>query len=120
MDPGGISTLSEDDLAAGLRAGDPQVFESIVRQQGPRLLSTTRRILGNDDDAREAVQEAFISAFRARAQFHGDAKLSTWLHRIAVNAALTRLRTRQRRPEESIEDLLPRFLPNGHYAEHFT
>lgn len=112
------SPAPEDaELVSGLRSGDPQTFETIVRQYGPRLLSTTRRILNNDEDARDAVQEAFISAFRARAQFAGDAKISTWLHRIAVNAALTKLRTRQRKSEDPLDDLLPQFQPNGHYAE---
>jgi RNA polymerase sigma-70 factor (ECF subfamily) len=109
--------IDEAELVTGLRAGDPKTFEQIVRQYGPRLLSTTRRILNNDEDARDAVQDAFISAFRARAQFAGDAKISTWLHRIAVNAALTRLRSRQRKAEDALDDLLPQFQPNGHYAE---
>jgi len=112
--------LDDTAVVSGLRAGDPQTFESIVRQEGPRLLSTTRRILGDEDEAREAVQDAFISAFRARSQFNAEARISTWLHRIAVNAALTRLRSRRRRAEESLEDLLPRFLPDGRHVEHFT
>jgi RNA polymerase sigma-70 factor (ECF subfamily) len=107
-------------LVDGLRAGDPATFETLMRQHGPRLLSTTRRILGNDDDAREAVQDAFISAFRARQQFGAASRISTWLHRIAVNAALNKLRTRKRRPEDSLDELLPRFLPNGHHAERLT
>ena len=119
MDPQAAVAPDEESLVKGLRAGDPETFETLVRHQGPRLLSTTRRILANDEEAREAVQEAFISAFRAREQFSGDSRVSTWLHRIAVNAALNRIRTRKRRPEDSIEDLLPRFLPNGHHAEHF-
>jgi RNA polymerase sigma-70 factor, ECF subfamily len=119
MDPG-AATHEDADLVAGLRAGDSEVFEALVRGQGPRMLSTTRRILGNDEEAREAVQEAFISAFRARSQFNADARISTWLHRIAVNAALSRLRNRRRHPEESLEDLLPRYLPNGHHVQHFT
>ena len=114
------SAPTDDELVEGLRAGDPQVFETLVRGQGPRLLSVTRRILKDDEDARDAVQDAFVSAFRAREQFHADSRISTWLHRIAVNAALTRLRARRRRPEESLDDLLPRFLPNGHHVEHFT
>ena len=108
------------EMVAGLRAGDPQVFEALVRGQGPRLLSATRRILGDDEDAREAVQDAFLSAYRARHQFNADARISTWLYRIAVNAALTRLRSKRRHPEESLEDLLPRFLPDGHHVEHFA
>jgi RNA polymerase sigma-70 factor (ECF subfamily) len=103
-----------------LRAGDPQAFEQLVRHDTPRLLAVTRRILKDDDEAREAVQQAFIAAYRSREQFHGDARPSTWLHRIAVNKALDLLRARQRRPEESIDDLLPRFLPDGHHTERFA
>jgi RNA polymerase sigma-70 factor (ECF subfamily) len=119
MDPA-TSAAADQDLVDGLRAGDPRVFEALVRGQGPRLLSVTRRILKDEEDARDAVQDAFVSAFRARNQFNADSRVSTWLHRIAVNAALTRLRSRRRRPEESLDDLLPRFLPNGHHVEHFT
>jgi RNA polymerase sigma-70 factor (ECF subfamily) len=110
---------SEAQLADSMRHGDPRAFETLLRTYGPRLLSTARRILMNDEDAREAVQEAFINAYRARERFHGEARLSTWLHRITVNAALTKLRTRRRRSEESIEDLLPRFLPTGQHTEVF-
>lgn len=117
MEPVESPAPEDAELVSGLRAGDPRVFELMVRQYGPRLLSTTRRILNNDEDARDAVQDAFISAFRARAQFAGDSKISTWLHRIAVNAALTRLRSRQRKSEDALDDLLPQFQPNGHYAE---
>jgi RNA polymerase sigma-70 factor (ECF subfamily) len=116
----GAAPVDDASSVEGLRAGDPAVFEAIVRTEGPRLLSVTRRILNNDDDAREAVQEAFISAYRAREQFHAESRISTWLHRIAVNAALSRLRSRRRRPEESLDELLPRFLPNGHHAERFA
>ncbi len=112
--------MEERELADGLRRGDQAAFETLVRSEAGRLLAVTRRILPNEEDAREAVQEAFISAYKAREQFSGDAKVSTWLHRIAVNAALSKLRSQKRRPEESIEDLLPRFLPNGHYAKAFT
>jgi RNA polymerase sigma-70 factor (ECF subfamily) len=107
------------EVVAGLRAGDNRTFDALIRQHGGRLLSVARRILGNDEDAREAVQEAFVAAFRARQQFHGDARISTWLHRIAVNAALMRLRSKKRRPEDSIDDLLPSFQADGHHAEQF-
>jgi RNA polymerase sigma-70 factor (ECF subfamily) len=110
----------ETRLVEGVQKGDAQAFETLVRTYGPRLTAVARRILRDDDQAREAVQEAFISAYRSRAQFQGDAKLSTWLHRIAVNAALQRIRSARRRPEEPIEDLLPRFLPDGHHVEHFV
>lgn len=114
--PGGDQPLDEEALARGLQTGDAATFETLVRTYGGRLLTVARRILGNDEDARDAVQDAFVSAFRARAQFSGASRVSTWLHRIAVNAALMKLRTRRRRPEEPIDDLLPAFKPNGHHA----
>jgi RNA polymerase sigma-70 factor (ECF subfamily) len=63
-----------------------------------------RRFLHNDEDARDTVQDAFLSAFRCISRFERRAQLSTWLHRIVVNAALMKLRTRRRRPEELIDD----------------
>ncbi|MGH7950011.1 MAG: sigma-70 family RNA polymerase sigma factor [Candidatus Binataceae bacterium] len=100
-------------LIAQLRAGDDQAFETLVRKFGARMLATARRYLPNEQDARDAVQEAFISAFNAIGRFHGDSMLSTWLHRIVVNAALMQIRYKRRRPEESIDDLLPNFNEHG-------
>ena len=107
----------EADLVARLRAGSDAAYEELVRAQGARLLAVARRLLRSEEDARDAVQDAFISAFRAIDRFEGGSRLSTWLHRIVVNAALMKLRSQQRKPETSIEDLLPRFLEDGHFAE---
>jgi|SRR5581483_3788893 len=101
-------------LLKGLRAGEQAAYETLVRTYSGRLLAVTRRYLHNDDDARDALQDAFLSAFRGLQTFIEGSLLSTWLHRIAINAALMKLRTRKRRPEEPIEDLLPRFLEDGH------
>jgi len=106
----------EQALVARLRAGDEAAYEELVRAHGGRLLAVAWRFLRNDDDARDAVQDAFLSAFRALDRFEGGAKLSTWLHRITVNAALMTLRTRRRKPEGSIDELLPGFLEDGHMA----
>ena len=111
---------AEQALPDALRAGDPDAFEDLVRRNTSRLLSVTRRILRSDDEAREAVQQAFVAAYKSREQFHGDSQPSTWLHRIAVNKALDLMRARERRHEESIEDLLPHFLPDGHHTERFA
>ncbi|MCI0409902.1 MAG: sigma-70 family RNA polymerase sigma factor, partial [Acidobacteria bacterium] len=92
-------------------------YEELVRLHTGRLLAVARRFVRNPEDAQDVVQEAFISAFRSLDRFEGTAQLSTWLHRIVVNAALMRLRSRRRAPEESIEELLPKFLENGHAAE---
>ena len=88
-----------------------------MRSHGGRMLAVSRRFLRSEDDARDAVQDAFLNAFRSIDHFEGNARLSTWLHRIVVNAALMKLRTRRRRPEHSIEELLPGFLEDGHLAE---
>lgn len=106
----------EAELVKRLRAGDEAAFESLVRQFGGRMLAVARRLLNSESDAQDAVQDAFSSVFRAIGGFSGDSQLGTWLHRIVVNAALMRLRSRQRRHEQSIEPLLPTFLEDGHQA----
>jgi RNA polymerase sigma-70 factor, ECF subfamily len=112
-----LDSPADATIVARLKAGDLQTFETIVRRYSGRLLATARRLLGNDPDAQDAVQETFISAFNSIASFRGDARLSTWLHRIAVNAALVQLRHRRRWTEVPIDDLLPRFEANGCWAE---
>jgi len=109
--------LDETALLARLRAGEEAAYETLVRAFGGRLLAAARRMLGNEEDARDAVQEAFLSAFRGLDRFEGEARLSTWLHRIVLNASLMRLRQQRRRPEVPIDDLLPRFLEDGHAAD---
>ncbi|HJU43602.1 MAG TPA: sigma-70 family RNA polymerase sigma factor [Vicinamibacterales bacterium] len=117
----GSATPVDDEttLIAQLRAGDETAFEQVVRQYGGRLLAVARRIVGTEEDARDVVQDAFLNAFRSLDRFEGNAKLSTWLHRIAVNAALMKLRTRKRKPEQPIDGLLPGFLDDGHFEERF-
>ena len=110
----------EQTLLDGLRRGDADAFETLVRTYTPRLLAVARRMLGNDEDAHDAVQDGFFNAFRAMDRFEGQSKLSTWLHWIVVNSALMKLRTRRRKPEESLEPLLPAFAENGHHAEQFS
>jgi len=107
----------EQMLVMRLKAGDADAFEEMVRTLGGRLLAVARRFLKDEEAARDAVQDAFLSAFRAIQGFDGHSQLSTWLHRIVVNAALMRVRVRERRPEQSIEALLPRFAEDGHHAE---
>lgn len=115
----GESTMAEADrddeaFVDALRRGDREAFARLVDEQSPRMLAVARRYLRDEDEARDVVQEAFVSAFRGIAAFAAGSRLSTWLHRITVNAALMRLRSRGRRPETSIEELLPRFAEDGH------
>jgi RNA polymerase sigma-70 factor (ECF subfamily) len=106
--------LDEEALLVRLRAGDDAAYAVLVRAHAGRLLAVARRMLRSDDDARDALQEAFLQAFRGIGKFEGEARLSTWLHRIVVNACLMRLRSRSRKPEQPIEELLPRFYEDGH------
>jgi RNA polymerase sigma-70 factor, ECF subfamily len=101
-------------LVSRLQRGDEAAFEELVRSHGGRLLSVARRFLGASEDAQDAVQESFIRAFKAIHTFEERAQLHTWLHRILVNTALMKLRQRRRKPEESIDDLLPTFAADGH------
>jgi RNA polymerase sigma-70 factor (ECF subfamily) len=74
--------------------GDALAFESILRRHDRLLFRTARSILRNDDDAEDVLQDAYLRAWRAMAGFRAEAKISTWLVRIVVNEALTRLRRR--------------------------
>jgi RNA polymerase sigma-70 factor (ECF subfamily) len=107
----------ERDFVTRLRERDEGAFEEMVRRLGGKMLSVARRFLTSEDDARDAVQEAFLSAFQSIEQFNGGAMLSTWLHRIVVNTALMQLRRRRRKPQQSIDDLLPCFDADGSWVE---
>ena len=112
--------VDERRLLEALQAGHELAFETMVRVYGGRVLSVARRITKNEEDARDVVQSAYLNAFRALSDFEGNCQLSTWLHRIVVNTALMRLRSRRRKPEESIEALLPAFQDDGHHVEQFS
>lgn len=104
-------------LVAGLRRSDSLSYERLVRDYGGAMLAVARRFHRDEDDARDAVQDAFVAAFRAMPFFREDARLSTWLHRITVNACLMKLRSARRHPTSSLDELLPRFDDTGHHVE---
>ena len=103
----------ESELIVRLRQGDPASFEQLVRAHGGAMLAVSRRLVRNEADAQDCVQEAFLKAFQNIDGFESRARLGTWLHRIVVNVALGKIRTRTRRAESSIEDLLPEFDSAG-------
>ena len=105
---------------ARLQAGDDDAYRELLRIHGGRLLAVARRLMRNEEDARDCLQDGFLSAFRGIDRFEGRSKLGTWLHRIVVNTALMRLRSKRRKPEESIDDLLPSFQTDGHHLEQFS
>jgi RNA polymerase sigma-70 factor, ECF subfamily len=116
----GGQVVGDQALLAALRAGQEWAFETMVRLYGGRLLAVARRFTRNEEDAQDVLQSAYLSAVRALNDFEGACQLSTWLHRIVVNTALMKLRSRRRKPEESIEVLLPAFQEDGHHVEQFS
>lgn len=91
--------LPDADLAARIAAGDRLALEHLMRRHNQTLYRTARSILKDDAEAEDAVQEAYVLAYRAMDKFRGDAKLSTWLIRIAVNVSIRRARKLKRSAE---------------------
>src|SRR6266496_1911029 len=91
--------LTDPELARRIATGDKHAFELLMRRHNQKLYRTARSILKDDAEAEDAVQEAYLLAYRGMGRFRGDARLSTWLVRIVVNEAVTRLRRRGRSAE---------------------
>jgi RNA polymerase sigma-70 factor, ECF subfamily len=87
--------LSDDRLIARTLAGESDAFGLLVKRWERPIYGLTFRMLGRDEDARDACQEAFIAAFRNLGKFRGEAKFSSWIYRIALNACHARLRDRR-------------------------
>ena len=94
---------SERSLVARLKAGEDAAFEELVRAHGPRMLAVARRFLPQEADAQDALQDALVNVVRAVHTFDCNSRLTTWLHRVVVNAALMRIRSRSRRSERCME-----------------
>ena len=98
-----------------LRAGEDEAFEELVRRFGGRMLAAARRMLRDEEDAKDAVQDAFLRAFRGLPDFEARAAIGSWLHRILITSCLMKLRSRRRKPPPaSIDDFLPSFHADGH------
>ncbi|HEX2264575.1 MAG TPA: RNA polymerase sigma factor SigM [Pseudonocardiaceae bacterium] len=98
------AVMSDADLIAAHVAGDPLAFSELVRRHRDRMWATALRTLGDPDDAADAVQDALISAFRCAGGFRGHAQVTTWLHRIVVNACLDRIRRNRARLTAPLPD----------------
>jgi RNA polymerase sigma-70 factor (ECF subfamily) len=91
-------TRDDASLLRAHSAGDPDAFSELVRRHRDRLWAVALRTLGDREEAADALQDALLSAFRSAGGFRGDSAVTTWLHRIVVNACLDRVRRRQARP----------------------
>src|ERR1700742_2369249 len=98
-----IGTNDEQIVERAL-AGDPEAFGEIVRRWERRIFALAYGMLGREEDARDATQETFIAAFKNLRGFRGDAKVSSWLHRIAVNQCITKQRRAKVRGEAALDD----------------
>jgi RNA polymerase sigma-70 factor (ECF subfamily) len=87
----------DEELIARVLAGDQASYETLVTRYRDYVYTIAVRIVGNDEDAEDVAQEAFVRAYRALPRFRGDSKFSSWLYRIATNRALTHLKKRRRR-----------------------
>ena len=110
-----VSKLPDGQLVALLKEGDETAFEEVLRRYEIKVYSLTRGLLHDEDDARDATQEAFLSIFRNIGRFKARSTLSTWIYRIAMNAALMKLRKRrQDRRFVPIDAYMPSFAEDGH------
>ncbi|HEY8503029.1 MAG TPA: sigma-70 family RNA polymerase sigma factor [Gemmataceae bacterium] len=91
-----------------------QTVERIVREHGPRIYNLARRMLGNDADAEDVTQDVLLQVVRKLDTFRGEAALSTWLHRITVNAALNKRQQRAVRRGREVTEPFEHYLEDGH------
>lgn len=98
------TATSDEQIVEQALAGDAEAFGEIVRRWERRIYALSYGILGREEEARDATQETFLAAFRSLRNFRGEAKVSSWLHRIAVNQCITRQRRARVRSETTLED----------------
>jgi RNA polymerase sigma-70 factor (ECF subfamily) len=108
-------TLEEAELLAAAKGGDRDAFDELVRSTYADAYTLAYRLTGNEDDARDVVQEAYLRAFRSLKKFRGDSRFSTWMYRITANCAATLLvqRNKGRHEELSDDEPLPDLRPQA-------
>jgi RNA polymerase sigma-70 factor (ECF subfamily) len=102
--------VSDDELVARARDRDLGAFETLVERHEERLYRVAMRLLRNENDAQEVLQDALVSAWQNLGSFAGRSQFGSWVYRVTVNAALMLLRTRRRRPTVSVEEMTPTAL----------
>jgi RNA polymerase sigma-70 factor (ECF subfamily) len=98
------TATSDEQIVERALTGDAEAFGEIVRRWERRIFALAFGMLGREEDARDATQETFLAAFRNLRGFRGEAKVSSWLHRIAVNQCITRQRRAKVRSESALDD----------------
>ena len=111
-----LSTISEPELLAQARGGDREAFEALVARHQGAIYRLAFRLAGNEHDAEDILQETFLQVFRKLSTFRGEAQFTTWVYRVATNAALMHRRAQRRHTIQSLEVHLPRFDETGHHT----
>ena len=93
-----------DELVEAAKAGDAASFEELVRRTSADTFTLARRLVSDDEDARDVVQDAYLRAYRSIGKFRGDAQFTTWLYRITANCASTHLGRRRRHRHEELDE----------------
>ncbi|WP_433870715.1 RNA polymerase sigma factor SigM [Saccharopolyspora sp. CA-218241] len=117
-----VPASSDAELIAAHTSGDPNAFSELFRRHRDRLWAVALRTMRDHEEAADALQDAMISAFRNASSFRAEAQVTTWLHRIVVNACLDRIRRRQARPTVPLPDTGPAepAVPRDAIAEQDT
>jgi RNA polymerase sigma-70 factor (ECF subfamily) len=103
-------------LIEKLKAGDRKAFEAVFNHYAGRVFRQAFKLVGNEADAQDVVQEVFLLVYRKAYSFRGKSEFSTWLFRVTANAALTKLRERKKDKEVvSLDDYMPKFRKDGHH-----
>jgi RNA polymerase sigma-70 factor, ECF subfamily len=105
--------LSDDELVERARGRNLAAFEELAARHEERLYRVAMRLLRNENDAREVLQDALLSAWQNLDSFAGRAQFGTWIYRVTVNGALMLLRSRRRRPTVSVEEIAPSALDDA-------
>lgn len=108
-----VDEPSDHDLLAAHVAGDPDAFGVLFARHRDRLWAVAVRTMGNREDAADGLQDGLIAAYRRAATFRGDAAVTTWLHRVVVNACLDRIRSAKVRRAEPLPDDLEEHRDRG-------
>ena len=98
-----VTATSDEQIVERALTGDAEAFGEIVQRWERRIFVLSFGMLGREEDARDATQETFLAAFRNLRAFRGEAKVSSWLHRIAINQCITRQRRAKVRSESALE-----------------
>jgi RNA polymerase sigma-70 factor (ECF subfamily) len=109
-------TATDIDLVRRIKSGDDRAFEEMVRRYHARVYSLAFGVLRNAQDAEEATQDTFLTLHRKIGTFDESRKFFSWFYRVALNSAYSRARRRPSLPTVAIEDRLPKFSSDGHFA----